>query len=849
MARNISTKISLHGEAEFRSAMKAIGVQMKELQSELSLTASDFEGMANSETALQQKGDVLSRMVELQKSKVEELRNAMLASAEANGENSDETLKLQTQLNKATVELNSMMRALDENSALLEEASGNADGLATSIDEYGKKVTVAGDNSKEFGDKASTSFSDAASALVASGILQKLADLAKKFKDITTSAAAYADSILTMSVTTGLTTTTLQEFQYASELIDVDVNTLASSLRKVTSSMNAAQSGSGTAASAYNKLGVSVTTASGELRSAEAVFWESIDALGNVANETERDAIAMELFGKKATDLNPLIAAGSEGFRKFADEAHEAGYVLSEEVLANLGSLDDSFQRFKNASEAAGNAVGAAFAPAMQNLTDAATGALTAFTNLSQSSPTFVTALGAIATGFTGVATASVAFITLKKAIDVLKPALQSFASLAGTSIAGLAASLAGVASLLGVVVFDIAEVSAMKAETDSYYETHLDEAAEAYANATQALEEAKAGIGPVADMDVASADAYVANLEKMADVSKKRYEAAQANAAAAETETEANTRSTECIEKVESAVTDLMNAYNDAYEAALKTADGMAGVFNKLSTESSMNVSEMIDNLGTQTDFFTSYAENLGKLKEIGIDDGLLSKLADGSAESAGYVQSIVNSYNELANSGNMEAAAGVISSLNSAYKESQRAMEEYATSVANTKVDIAQGMTDIAAALSDGVEDMDMSEEMSASAQNCIQGFLNGLGDGSPIYNRLIQIAQNALNAFNDTLQVASPSKKFKESGRWSIIGYIEGVKEEAGNVRKTMTESARNAITSFNAETDQISSASIPTVQSAGSTVNLNVYAQTLDEAQTDYLVETVNRRLGT
>lgn len=95
----------------------------------------------------------------------------------------------------------------------------------------------------------------------------------------------------------------------------------------------------GTAANAYKTLSVAVTDSNGHLRDAETVYWEAIDALGNVANETERDALAMQIFGKSARDLNPLIAQGSAGIAALTDEARSMGAVMSGEALVRTGQV------------------------------------------------------------------------------------------------------------------------------------------------------------------------------------------------------------------------------------------------------------------------------------------------------------------------------------------------------------------------------------------------------------------------------------------------------------------------------------------------------------------------------
>ena len=195
--------------------------------------------------------------------------------------------------------------------------------------------------------------------------IQAVKELAGAMKDAVVDSAAYADEILTLSATTNLSTDTLQEFQYMSELIDVDLNTVTGSLTKLTKSMSSAQGGTGATAEAFKSLGVSVTDSNGNLKSSEEVFYELIDALGGIENDTERDALAMQLLGKSAQDLNPLIKAGSDVISEFADEAHEAGYVLDGETLDSLGAVDDSFQRMQTTLTATRNNIVAQMAPAL----------------------------------------------------------------------------------------------------------------------------------------------------------------------------------------------------------------------------------------------------------------------------------------------------------------------------------------------------------------------------------------------------------------------------------------------------------------------------------------------------
>lgn len=118
----------------------------------------------------------------------------------------------------------------------------------------------------------------------------------------------------------------------------------------------------------FARLGVRYKEHNGELRSAEAVFYDTIDALGKMTNETERDSMAMDLFGRSAKELNPLIEAGSKRFKELGKEAHTVGYVMSTENLQKFGELDDAMRRMDNTSKNLKNNFGLALAPILTDL-------------------------------------------------------------------------------------------------------------------------------------------------------------------------------------------------------------------------------------------------------------------------------------------------------------------------------------------------------------------------------------------------------------------------------------------------------------------------------------------------
>jgi len=132
--------------------------------------------------------------------------------------------------------------------------------------------------------------------------------------------------------------------------------------------MGQAAKGTGDAAAAYKELHIKVASGNGQLKDANTVFYQTIDALGKVKNETERDSLAMSIFGKSARELNPLIEAGSSKLKELGVEAHNVGYVMSNDTLQQFGQLDDAMQRMEKQGDALKNSLALALLPMLTAL-------------------------------------------------------------------------------------------------------------------------------------------------------------------------------------------------------------------------------------------------------------------------------------------------------------------------------------------------------------------------------------------------------------------------------------------------------------------------------------------------
>ena len=396
----INTKIKLDGEREYKAALAEINGGLKVLKSELNLASEQFRDNAGSVEALTKKNDILERSILTQQEKIEKLKESLQYSAREYGESSEKTNGWKVALNNAEAELSKMQRELDQNTdaikkmtppldkvkKALAETKEQGGGVKTALSNLKEEFNLNTDSAKGLGTaltdiagqfgiqlpdgaaKAAEALNgiNAGAALAVTGLGLLAAAIVKVEKQLismTKESAAYADNILTLSLTTGQTTDQLQEFSYASELIDVSLDTLQGSLTKLTNNMQDTANGTGNAQAAFQQLGVSVTDADGHLRSANDVFYDAIDALGDVTNATERDALAMDIFGRSAQDLNPLIVQGADTLREYAQEAHDMGYVLDNDALAALGAVDDAYQRLQKTQEGVKNQLAEQFSP------------------------------------------------------------------------------------------------------------------------------------------------------------------------------------------------------------------------------------------------------------------------------------------------------------------------------------------------------------------------------------------------------------------------------------------------------------------------------------------------------
>ena len=352
---------------------EAFDQQIAVLNSELQELDSEFAAGADATETYRAKQETLTAILAEQEEKYKTLKAALEAALNSETATEEEINALKIQVNQAATAYNNTSAAIQQNSQALQDhlaklgmeekgLVGIGDALSGMTSKFGiqlpdaAKTALNGMGSFSKGTVAALGAAAASVTAVYEGI--------KALHNMTVEYAAKADELITKSAMTGLSMEFLQAYEYAQNLVDVDLDTFTSSMQRLTDKMADARDGNEKLQETFKMLGVQITNISdGSLRPAEDVIMDVINALHDMSNETERNAIASDLFGKSYQSLNPLIVSGTKTLEGYMEAAKD-NYVLTNDQIAALGELDDQVQKNNNEWEGLKKQIAAQFAPA-----------------------------------------------------------------------------------------------------------------------------------------------------------------------------------------------------------------------------------------------------------------------------------------------------------------------------------------------------------------------------------------------------------------------------------------------------------------------------------------------------
>lgn len=436
MAGNIKgITIEFRGDTtKLDKALRQINNETKNIDKELKQVDKALKFNPTSVELWRQKQQLLSQKISETKEKLTLLKNEQ-ARMDAAGvdKNSEEYRKLQREI----IVTGNQLKTFE--GQLRKIGQVNLRAMSEQFKEMGNKLTSAGQAMRGLSTAAAAVTAAIGAAAVKSG--------------------KWADDLNTMSKVYSISTTELQKYSAAADLVDVSVETIAKSHIKLEKQMLTASKGTGASAEAFEKLDVSVTNADGSLRNGDAVWQDTIAALGNLSNETERDALAMQLMGKSAAELNPLIEDNGETYKMVADTMSQYGLdYVDQDTLNKANQFNDSLDKTKLLGETAFNQMStqlsAYLAPAMEKVVEVVGRLAEWMANLSPQTLTVIatiaTVVAILAPLLIGLGKISFAISSIMSLVSTLGPAIGALAS---GSLLPIIAIVAGVIAI-GVALY-----------------------------------------------------------------------------------------------------------------------------------------------------------------------------------------------------------------------------------------------------------------------------------------------------------------------------------------------------------------------------------------------------------
>lgn len=218
-----------------------------------------------------------------------------------------------------------------------------------------------------------------------------------------------------------------------------------------------------------------------------------------------------------------------------------------------------------------------------------------------------------------------------------------------------------------------------------------------------------------------------------------------------------------------------LEEAYNESYQAAMDSINSQMGLFQEMDGTAKTSIDNLIDTLKGQVAYMETYNENILKAMEMGVDQGLIRKLSDGSEQSAQILDAIVKGGTED------------IAALNEQLAKVEEGKETFSTTVAEMETEFDKTMEALSEDLQRAFDEMDLYDDTFKIGKNDVQGLLDGTNALSgTLITKYREMAESALAAYKQAVGQHSPSVKYREAGSYDIRGLIEGAESEKGHLK---------------------------------------------------------------
>lgn len=365
MDENTITTVFRADISQFSSSTQQLNTYIKTVNSEFEVATSEMGKWSDSTDGLTAKITQLNKVLDAEKAKLEAMKKR-LADMEAAGKgNTKEAQNLQIAINKQTATVKKTEKQTNDYTKALKELEDagvkTKQELKELTDAQEKQGSSAGGVAGKIVKGLGAGMAAVGAAAVGAG-----AAVFNMAKDV----SASGDVIDKESQKMGLSAEKYQQLAYAMERSGADVQDFSKGMKTITKELADVENGVDGAGESFDKLGVSMRNSDGSMKSSEQILLDSVDALAKMENETQRNALAQEIFGKSASELAPLLNSGSEGIKEMMQEAKDYGMIMSDDAVAASATFQDSLTRLQGTMGGLKNNLMGQLLPGLTSITE-----------------------------------------------------------------------------------------------------------------------------------------------------------------------------------------------------------------------------------------------------------------------------------------------------------------------------------------------------------------------------------------------------------------------------------------------------------------------------------------------
>lgn len=182
------------------------------------------------------------------------------------------------------------------------------------------------------------------------------------------SVSKLGDSIDKGSQRMNMSTEQYQKWAYAMELSGSSIEELREGYNQMSGQISQAVNGTKESQKAFQRLGVNLKDAQGNLRSTGDIFEDVVVSLQSMDNATERTALAYKLFGESTSKLNPLLNNNANFLKDVVRTQNALGSQMSGSLVSASAKFQDAITTMKQGWQGFKNVLGETFMPVIQKV-------------------------------------------------------------------------------------------------------------------------------------------------------------------------------------------------------------------------------------------------------------------------------------------------------------------------------------------------------------------------------------------------------------------------------------------------------------------------------------------------